>query len=157
MRKGGGGRKGSHLQLMTTSRAKTRRLEKEEWTLVSRSRSGGTTPALPLPEILPPSFSCSSFPREKWKGNSGRALPLPSSICASPTFFLSLIISFSLISPLLPTTIFLYLLLFAFSPTPLSPPLLMADTTKSAACGLNGNQTLTHSSLACRLLPCIVN
>lgn len=28
-------------------------------------RSGGTTPALPLPENLPPSFPRSSFPREK--------------------------------------------------------------------------------------------
>ena len=115
-RKTEGGREGvaeEDLQLMTTSRAKTR-LEKEEWTW---SRSVGTTPALPLPKILPLSFPRSSFPAETWRGKASRALP--SSICASPGFFLSLSFPLHLISPL---SSFLFLLLFAFPPPPLPPP-----------------------------------
>lgn len=112
--RGGGGRRGSYLQLMTTRRAKTR-LKEEDWTKVSQSRSGGATPALPLPELLPPSFPRSALSRKKWRGNAGRASP---SVLLSPRH---LILS-RFPSLLSPHYEFLYLLLFAFFPTPLSPP-----------------------------------
>lgn len=111
--------------------------------LMARSRSGGTTPALPLLPILPTSFST-----ENWKGNAGRAVPLPSSIYVAPFFLFFPSSSLSLDST--PKKIISPFSCISPNP-PLSPS--MPDTTKSATCGLNGNQTLTHSPLACRLFP----
>lgn len=81
-------------------------------------------------------------------------------LCLPRGFFLSLS-SHSLSFPFSPSNLFFKKIPPPYSifppTTPLSPPLLMPNTTKSAACGLNGNQTLTHSSLVCRLLSCTLN
>lgn len=113
MRKKGRGRRGSHLQLITTSTAKTR-LEKEEWTQCPDLGQEAQRQRCPSPK----SFLAPPFPEKSGKEIQA-TLPLPSSICASPGFFLSLVILFSHFS--LTPHYFLYLL-FAFSPTPLSPP-----------------------------------
>lgn len=94
-----GGCRGSHLQLTKTSRMKTRRVEKGgtdfDW-----SRSGGTTPALLSPcfPLAPPSLK-----------NTGEEMLAEPSLSPPQSVFLSLLISFSLISPFssLPTTIFI--------------------------------------------------
>lgn len=134
-RKGGGGCRGSHLQLTTTSRVKTRQVEKEGADF-GRSRSGGTTPALFSP-CFPPrsSFFQRIMQRKCWQRPPYPLLNL--------SFFLSLLISFSFSFPPSPHSppprSFLLLLLHFSAP----PPFLMPDTTKSATCGLNGNQTST--------------
>lgn len=151
-----GGRRGSlPFPLMTTSGAKTREGKKTSglW-----SRSGGTTPALPLPETLPlslaPSLLLLLLPLQRELGEEVQAelsplrpLSSPHSAPPSASFF---VFSFSLIPP------------FPFSPhghyfldlllIPFPQPLLTPDTTKSAACGFNGNQTLSRSPLVRRLL-----
>lgn len=136
-------------------------LKKKEW-MVSQSRSGGTTPALPLPKILPLFLSLAPPFPEKTGEEILAVLPLaPTQSVPSPPFlslslFLSLVISFSHFPfSSLPKTIFIPRSFFPQLPSLL--PFLVPDTTKSAACGLNGNQTLTHSSKGCRLLPCTFN
>lgn len=149
MMKGGGGCRGSHLQLMTTSIAKTRRLEKEEWTQCPDLGQEAQRQRCPSPRSFLPLSLTPPFP-EKKNRKEILALSPPQSV---PPLFLSfprhLILSHF---PFLITPHYYFLHLFL-----VASPLLMPDTTKSAACGLNGNQTLTHSSLACRLLPCTLN
>lgn len=95
---------------------------------------------------LPHSSSSSRENSERKFRQSSPLRPLSSPHSAPPSasFFVFL---FSLISP------------FPFSPRghyflliPFPQPLLTPDTTKSAACGFNGNQTMSHSPLVCRLL-----
>lgn len=121
--------------------------------LVSRSRSGGATPALPLPQILRRSFpSLLLFQRKLERKFWQPTLSSPQSVPRFLSFPCHFILSFLLTSPLLFITPS-----FCISPNSPLTPLLMPDNTKSAGCGLNGNQTLTHYSQACRLLLCTLN
>lgn len=108
------------------------------------SRSGGTTPALPLPKILPlPIFLTPPFSkRTREEMLDETFFPLPK-LCL-PWVLSSFVISHT------HTTIFSMPPSYSIF-SPWTPPPLMPDTTTSAACGLNGNQTLTHSSLHCSL------
>lgn len=92
-----GSQRKSSLQQMTRSRAKTRRLEKRG--VESDLGQEAQRQRCPSPKsFLSLSFPHSSFPRESWRGNAGRALPLPSSICASLGVLSFFVISFSLLS-----------------------------------------------------------
>lgn len=124
--------------------------------LVAQCRSGGATPALPLPEILPTSLLPSLLlfhwilERKCWQSPPSALLHL-----CLPLFY-SFFLSFPphLILSQLPTTLFLFNIPASCIPR---PPLALPDTTKSATCGLNGKQTLTHSTYAYRLFPCTHN
>lgn len=138
---------------MTTSKAKTRRPGKRgEDSDLGQEAQRQRSPSPKSVLSLFPSLLCSQRELER---KCRQRPPSPLLSLCLPQVFSFFVISFSLISPFPfspQNQIFFFKYVLLITSPPPEP-----DTTKCAAYGPNGNQTLTHCSPVCSLLSCTLN